>query len=135
MNIWNTLLSYVIILVSFLAIDLTWIGVIAKKMYGNYLKDFLAPTVNWAPGLILYALLVVGMMIFVIYPAVAKNSRTSAVIMGALFGFFTYATYDLTNLATLKSRPLSFVFIDILWGMVVSAAVALIGFYVVRYLG
>ena len=115
MSITNTVIGYILTLLAFLAIDLTWLGVIAKNLYAKYLKDFLAPSINWPAALILYGLLVVGLLIFAIYPAIAKNSRTHALLMGALFGFFTYATYDLTNLATLKNRPFAFIFVDIAW--------------------
>jgi uncharacterized membrane protein len=74
-----------------------------------------------------------GVFIFVILPAVQKNSLASAILLGALFGFFTYATYDLTNLATLKNWPLNIVFIDILWGTVLTSIVGTAGFYIVKF--
>ena len=69
---------------------------------------------------------------FAIYPAVEKDSLPSAILLGALFGFFTYATYDLTNLATLKGWPIQIVFIDIAWGAILTAIVSTAGFYIVR---
>jgi uncharacterized membrane protein len=66
-------------------------------------------------------------------PAVEKNNLNSAILLGALFGFFTYATYDLTNLATLKNWPLTIVFIDIIWGSVLTGIVSTAGFCIVRY--
>ena len=80
-----------------------------------------------------WRLFIVGVFIFTIMPAVEKNSLTSAITLGALFGFFTYATYDLTNLATLKGWPLNIVFIDIIWGTVLTAIVSTAGFYIVKY--
>ena len=68
--------------------------------------------------------------IFVILPAVEQQSYMKALIYGALFGFFTYATYDLTNLATLKDWPLPIVFIDIIWGAFLTASVSLSGYYI-----
>jgi uncharacterized membrane protein len=76
----------------------------------------------------------VGISIFVIYPSVKKGSVINAVLMGALFGFFTYATYDLTNLATLSGWPVTIVIIDIIWGSVLSSLVSLSGFYIVKWL-
>jgi uncharacterized membrane protein len=76
----------------------------------------------------------VGISIFAIYPAVHKDSAYNAILMGALFGIFTYATYDLTNLATLKDWPLNIVFIDILWGALLSAIVSFSGFHIVKWL-
>ena len=67
-------------------------------------------------------------------PAVEKNSLAKAIIAGALFGFFTYATYDLTNLATLKNWPLTIVFIDIIWGSVLTGIVSTAGYYIVKWI-
>jgi uncharacterized membrane protein len=67
---------------------------------------------------------ILGLTFFATYPAVTKNSWTTALILGGMFGFFTYATYDLTNLATLKGWPASLVIVDILWGTVLGAFVA-----------
>ena len=77
---------------------------------------------------------IVGIFIFAIMPAVEKNSITKAIIYGAMFGFFTYATYDLTNLATLKNWPLQIVFIDMAWGALLTALVSVAGFYIVKWI-
>ncbi|MFO7755241.1 MAG: DUF2177 family protein, partial [Bacteroidales bacterium] len=118
----------------FLAIDMVWLGLIARNLYRKYLGDFLSDKVNWTAAFIFYLLFVIGISIFAIYPAVNKDSVSSAILLGALFGFFTYATYDLTNLATLKGWPLPIVFIDILWGAMLSAIVSLSGFYIVKWI-
>lgn len=127
------LLSYLLTFVVFLAIDLTWLGFIAKDLYRKYLSGFLTNQVNWTAAIIFYMLFIVGIFIFTILPAVEKNSLTSAITLGALFGFFTYATYDLTNLATLKGWPVTIVIIDIIWGTVLTALVSTAGFYIVKY--
>jgi uncharacterized membrane protein len=88
--------------------------------------------VNWTAAFIFYALFIVGIFIFAILPATEKNSFSHAVIYGALFGFFTYATYDLTNLATLKNWPLTIVFIDIIWGSILTGTVAAAGYWIVK---
>jgi len=131
----NMIISYVLTCVVFFAIDLVRLGVLAKDLYAKYLKDFLSPEVNWQAAIIFYLLFIVGLMIFAIYPAVAKDSSMHALIMWWLFGFFTYATYDLTNLATLKNRPIEIVFIDIVWGMLLCATVSIAGFYIVKFVG
>jgi len=115
-------------------VDMLWLGVIAKNIYQKYLGGFLSDNVNWTAAIIFYFIFVVGISIFAIYPAVNKDSVFNAILMGALFGFFTYATYDLTNLATLKSWPLTIVFIDILWGTTLSAIVSFSGFYIVKWI-
>jgi uncharacterized membrane protein len=94
----------------------------------------LSETVNWKAALIFYLLFIVGILIFVVFPSLEKGSWTRAILYGALFGFFTYATYDLTNLATLKNWPLVIVFIDIIWGMFLSAVVSLSGYGFARWL-
>lgn len=127
------LLSYLLTFIVFLVIDLTWLGFIAKDLYRKYLSGFLTNQVNWTAAIIFYLLFIIGIFIFTILPAVEKNSLTSAILLGALFGFFTYATYDLTNLATLKGWPLKIVFIDITWGTILTALVSTAGFYIVKY--
>jgi len=118
----------------FFLIDLIWLGVVAKDYYQKNLKYILSPNVNWTAAIIFYLIYIVGILIFAVLPAVAKDSLRHAAVWGALFGFFTYATYDLTNLALLKEWPLNIVFVDILWGVVLCSAVATLSFYVAKWL-
>ena len=134
MNVKNAIISYLLTFIVFLMVDMLWLGIISKNLYQKYLGGFITDKVNWTAALIFYLLYVVGISIFAIYPAVNKGSASNAVLMGALFGIFTYATYDLTNLATLKGWPLNIVFIDILWGAVLSALVSFSGFHIVKWL-
>ena len=134
MNIKSLIFSYLLTFIVFLMIDILWLGVIAKNTYQKYLSDFLSNQVNWTAAFIFYFIYVLGISIFAIYPSVNKGSVYNAILMGALFGFFSYATYDLTNLATLKGWPLPIVFIDIIWGSVLSAIVSFSGFYIVKWL-
>ena len=133
MNIKSIIFSYLLTFLFFLIVDMLWLGVIAKNIYQKYLGGFLTDNVNWTAAVVFYFIFVVGISIFVIYPSVNNGSVYQAILMGALFGFFTYATYDLTNLATLKGWPLPIVFIDIIWGSVLSAVVSLSGFYIVKW--
>ena len=135
MSITKLLLSYVLTFVVFFIIDMAWLGFIAKDMYKRYLGDFLSDQVNWTAAIVFYLLFIVGVFIFAILPSVEKDSLTSAISLGALFGFFTYATYDLTNLATIKGWSTTLVFIDIVWGSVLTAIVSTAGFYIVNYIG
>jgi len=132
MNLKSLTISYLLTFIVFLMIDMLWLGVIAKNVYQKYLGDFLTDNVNWTAAFIFYFIFVVGISIFVIYPSVNKGSVWNAILMGALFGFFTYSTYDLTNLATLKGWPIPIVIIDIIWGSVLSSLVSLSGFYIVK---
>jgi uncharacterized membrane protein len=127
-------LSYFLTAVVFFAVDLVWLGVVARGLYQRFLGDLLGD-VNWTAAILFYLLFIVGIFIFAIMPAVERESATRAVVLGALFGFFTYATYDLTNLATLRGWPLGIVFIDIPWGMVLTATTSTAGYYIVRWLG
>ena len=111
---------------------MVWLSLIAKNIYQKYLGNFLTDKVNWTAALIFYLIYIVGISIFAIYPSVNKDSALNAILMGGLFGLFTYATYDLTNLATLKDWPLPIVFIDIAWGIALTAAVSLSGFYIAK---
>lgn len=134
MSATKLIISYLLTTLVFFAIDLIWLGVVAKGLYNKYLGGLLADQVNWPAAIIFYLLFIVGIFIFAILPAIEKNSWTQALILGGLFGFFTYATYDLTNLATLKDWPITIVFIDIVWGIILTASVSISGFYIVRWL-
>lgn len=127
-----TLKSYLITVVVFFAFDLTWLGVIAKKMYAEKLGFIMSPQVNWLPAILFYLLFVVGLLLMVIFPAIEKKSWTHALLYGLLFGLVTYATYDLTNLATLKNWPLSITIIDLIWGSFLSAATSVISFFAIQ---
>lgn len=133
MTITKIIISYLLTAVVFFAVDMVWLGIIAKGLYQKYLGDFLSKDINWAAAITFYLIFIVGILIFAVFPAVEKESLLKAMILGALFGFFTYATYDLTNLATLKNWPLNIVFIDILWGSFLCAIVSTAGFYIVNF--
>jgi uncharacterized membrane protein len=118
----------------FFVIDIIWLGVVAKSFYQKNLKYILSPNVNWTAAIIFYLIYIAGILIFAVLPAVAKDSLRHAAVWGALFGFFTYATYDLTNLALLKDWPIIIVIVDILRGVALCSAVATLSFYVAKWL-
>lgn len=107
---------YVVTLVVFFAVDIVWLGVIAKKLYRQEIGHLLKDDVNWVAALVFYLLFIAGLVIFVLQPAIDQSSLLHAIIYGGLFGLMTYATYDLTNLATLKNWPLKITLIDLAWG-------------------
>ncbi|QQR64798.1 DUF2177 family protein [Candidatus Kaiserbacteria bacterium] len=123
MSILQYVYLYLLTVPVFFAIDMLWLGVVAKGFYQEKLVNFLGP-VNWTAAIVFYLIFIVGILIFAVIPALQEQSLMKAVVLGALFGFFTYATYDLTNLATLKDWPILIVFVDILWGAVLSGSVA-----------
>jgi uncharacterized membrane protein len=125
---------YLLTVPVFFAIDMVWLGLVANKFYQEKLAAFLGP-VNWTAAIIFYLIFIVGIIIFAVVPALQAGDVWKAVIFGALFGFFTYATYDLTNLATLKDWPLIVTLVDMVWGAVLSASVATASFFIGRWLG
>jgi uncharacterized membrane protein len=134
MNILFYLKLYALTVPVFFIIDLIWLGVIARGFYQKNLKYILSPNVNWTAAIIFYLMYIAGILIFAVLPGVAKDSVRHAALWGALFGFFTYATYDLTNLALLKDWPLNIVVVDILWGVVLCTVVATLSFYIAKWL-
>jgi len=134
MNISFYLKLYLLTVPVFFIIDLIWLGVVAKSFYQKNLKYILSPNVNWTAAIIFYLIYIAGILIFAVLPGVAKDSLRHAAVWGALFGFFTYATYDLTNLALLKDWPIIIVFVDILWGVVLCSTVATLSFFVAKWL-
>lgn len=119
---------YGVALVVFLAIDMVWLLVISKDLYAKELGYLMAPTVNLLSALIFYLLFIVGLIVFVIQPALSSKSIKDLVVKAVLFGLVTYATYDLTNLATIKNWPLLITVIDLIWGMTVSVLVSVATF-------
>lgn len=117
---------YFLALPIFFLIDMVWLGLVAKGFYAKHLGFLMRPDVNWLAAIIFYLLFIAGLIIFVVTPALAKGSWLYALGLGALFGLITYATYDLTNLATLKNWPLVVTLVDLLWGAVLAASVSVL---------
>jgi uncharacterized membrane protein len=125
---------YLVAIPIFFLIDMLWLGIIAKDIYAKYMGHLMRATPNWPVALLFYFLFIVGLVIFAIYPALLKNSWTYALGYGALFGFFTYMTFDLTSLAVMKDWQWPIAVIDIIWGTVLSASVSVLAFWAVRSL-
>ncbi len=116
MTLFQLVCLYLQTLVIFLAIDLTWLGAIAKDRYNKALKQFLPKKFDLRKAFSFYLVYVVGLLVMVIVPAINADSLGIAMLRGAGFGFFTYATYDLTNWSTIKNWPTAITFQDIAWG-------------------
>jgi uncharacterized membrane protein len=114
----------------FFVIDMVWLVVVAKKFYQRQIGFLMKPDINWFAAIVFYLLFIAGLVIFVISPAFEKQSWTHALIYGALFGLITYATYDLTNLATLKDWPLLVTVVDLIWGAVLASSISLITYLI-----
>jgi len=120
-------------LLAFLPIDGIWLGFVARGFYGRYLGFLLKPNPNWMAASLFYLLFVAGTLLFVIIPARQHESGKKVLVCGAIFGLVTYATYDLTNLATIKDWPLVVTVVDLAWGMSIGAAVSHVGFLAARW--
>ena len=128
------LLAYISTAAVFLVLDLLWLGVVAKGFYQSRLGGLLLEQPNLTFAVLFYLTYVIGIMIFAVEPALRAGSWQTALVYGALFGFFAYATYDMTNLATLKSWPLDMSIVDIAWGTALTGTSAVSGYLVTRYL-
>jgi len=126
---------YAIALPVFFVIDMIWLGLVAKNFYKSQIGFLMKPDINWTAAIIFYLLFIVGLVLFVIMPAVEKGSWIYALLFGALFGLITYATYDLTNLATLKDWPLMVTIVDLAWGATLGALVSVITFFIAGKIG
>lgn len=120
--------AYVASALSFLALDALWLGVVAQKLYQREFGPLLLEKPNMAAAAAFYALYLVGIVVFAVKPALEAGSWTRAAVYGALFGLIAYATYDLTNLATLKGFPIRVVAPDLIWGAFVTTVAALAGY-------
>ncbi|SHM31369.1 DUF2177 family protein [Roseibium suaedae] len=125
-------IAYLTTAAVFLALDFIWLSKVATKFYFDRLGHLLMEKPNLAAAALFYAVYVVGLVIFAIGPAVSSGRMSTALVYGVLFGFFTYATYDMTNYATLRGWPVAVVVLDIAWGMVISGVSAVAGYYLTR---
>jgi uncharacterized membrane protein len=125
---------YLITLLAFFAIDMIWLGVVARTFYRKHIGFLLTPSPNWTAAIIFYLLFIVGILVFVVVPGLKDGSLRSTMLRAALFGLITYATYDLTNLATVKDWPVIVTVVDLIWGTVLSMAVSFAGFMAGKWL-
>jgi uncharacterized membrane protein len=126
---------YAIALSVFIALDMVWLGLVAKNFYRDQIGFLMKSEINWTAAIGFYLLFIVGLVLFVIAPAIAKNSWVHALLFGALFGLITYATYDLSNLATLKDWPLLVTIVDLVWGATLAASVSTATYFIARKIG
>jgi uncharacterized membrane protein len=104
-----------------IALDASWIGVIASGFYQSEFGTFFRPDPNFFAGAAFYVLYALALIYFVLKPALEERSLVRAVISGAILGFTAYMTYDLTNMATLVGWPLLGAFVDTCWGTLMTA--------------
>ncbi|HEY1054282.1 MAG TPA: DUF2177 family protein [Emticicia sp.] len=126
------LLTFVITLLIFGAIDFLWLGLIAKNLYQQKLGFIMADKFNWVAALIFYLIYVGGILYFVIFPSLNNGNWQTALLKGAILGILCYGTYDLTNMATLKNWPYEIVIIDILWGAFLTGLTSTLSFIIAQ---
>ena len=125
---------YFLTLFVFLGIDAFWLVLVAPKFYQSQIGHLMAESVNLPAAGMFYLLFVGVLMYFVVEPAVRLEEKRNFILRGALFGLVTYATYDLTNLATLQGWPLLVTVVDLLWGTILTAATSTISVWAGRKL-
>jgi uncharacterized membrane protein len=116
-----------------MALDGLWIGVIAKPLYQQGIGHLMAQNPRLGAAALFYAVYVVGLLVFVVMPSAEGGDWRTPLLRGALFGFFAYATYDLTNLATLKDWPVGLSAVDMAWGAGASSAASVGGYFAYRW--
>ncbi|MBM4102791.1 MAG: DUF2177 family protein [Planctomycetes bacterium] len=130
MRMSRILLTYAVSVPVFFIVDMIWLGIIAKGFYRKALEPLLTPNINWTAALLFYFLFLFGILIFALLPGMEKRSLVYTITMAALFGFIAYATYDLTNLATLRDWPLMLSIVDMIWGAFLSASTATVTYLI-----
>jgi uncharacterized membrane protein len=125
------LVRYIVAAVAFAAVDFVWLSWVANKFYKSQIGNLLLDKPNFPAAIAFYAIFLAGLVLFVINPSIKADDWRVALGLGAAFGLVTYATYDLTNLATLKGYTTKLALVDMAWGTILTASVSLISFFVI----
>jgi len=123
-------LLYGLCTIIFFAIDMLWIGFFARGFYKEKLGFILSDKVNWAAAIVFYLIYIGGILFFAVLPALRDLSWQTALLNGAILGALCYATYDLTNMATISQWPLIVVVVDITWGIALTGSVSLLTYII-----
>ena len=126
----NTFIRYVAVLVPFAALDAFWVGFLASGFYAKHLAGVLDVSFSLAPAIAFYLVSSGALLALVVAPALRMRSLRHAAVMGAVYGFASYATYDLTNAATVRGWPFAVTVADMAWGAVLCGAVSVIAYRV-----
>jgi uncharacterized membrane protein len=124
MTIRQTALLYAITLAVFFAIDMAWLGVVAKTFYRKHLGYLMAPKVGWPAAILFYLLFIAGLVVFAVRPGVVAGTPLKSALLGAFLGLVSYATYDLTNQATIRDWPVIVTVVDLVWGTALGGLVS-----------
>lgn len=126
--------GYIAALLTFAVVDMAWLATMTPRFYRPTLGDILISGVNLPPAIVFYLLYPIGLLVFAMNPALKSGSIKTAIVYGALFGFFTYATYDLSNYATLRNWTLQLTLADVAWGTILAAIASTAAFWLVSKL-
>ena len=124
---------YATAIVVFFALDLSWLGVVAKKFYADQLGHLTRPDVQWGAAILFYLIYVAAIIVLCVKPGLERDSVGRAVALGALFGLAAYAAFDLTSLALLKDFPLKVAVVDLAWGTVLTGTVSGVTVLIARW--
>ncbi len=127
-------IAYTVTLAAFVVVDALWLSRMANVIYRPVMGDMLLERFRVAPAIVFYFIYAAGLVFFAVRPALAAEEWQTALVHGALAGGFAYATYNLTNYATLKNWSTPLAIADITWGAAVSALAAVIGYLVTAHL-
>lgn len=123
---------FLLVGVIFAAIDAVWLGVVANKFYKSRLGTLLADKPDFVSAVVFYVIYIIGILVLALEPALRDGEVTTALGLGAMFGFAAYATYDLTNASTLKGWSKSVTIVDLIWGTTVTTATTVIAFLILN---
>ncbi|MEM6667226.1 MAG: DUF2177 family protein [Pseudomonadota bacterium] len=129
------LIAYVAVGLVFFVADFIWLGTVAKDFYREQLAGHIAENFHIGAAVGFYLMYIAGIVFFAVRPALASGQWSAALVHGALFGFFCYATYNMTNWATLRDWPVKMSLVDMPWGTFMTAIAALGGYAAARWLG
>lgn len=124
------IITFIISLITFVLLDIIWLGVISKNLYSSEIGHLMSERLNYLAVIAFYLVFITGLVILAIMPGLKETELKRTIINAAVLGFVSYATYDLTNYATLKDWPLRVVLIDISWGTFISTITSIVGFYI-----
>ncbi len=125
-------IAYMVTLAAFGLLDFVWLGRMADVLYRPIMGDMAAAGFRLAPAVLFYLLFCAGLVYFAVRPALALNDGSVAFVQGAALGLVAYATYDLTNQATLRNWSTTLSIVDMSWGTVLSGVAATIGYFVTQ---
>ena len=120
----QTVLLYLITLGVFFFVDMVWLGVVAKNFYRKHLGYLMAPKVGWPAAVLFYLLFIAGLVVFAVRPALLQGAPLKGLLLGAFLGLVSYATYDLTNQATVRDWPVVVTVVDLVWGTTLGGVVS-----------